>query len=165
MDAIKLLKEDHKKVKKLLSQLEKTTERGITTRVKLLTEIEQEINMHVTIEEELFYPAFRDAAEKRDDRILFFEAREEHDVAAEELTSLKEADPSTQVFSAKAKVLKELIEHHIEEEEQDMFPRAKKLLEVSHLALLGERMETRKREMQRQEFSSARISAEAAYRR
>jgi hemerythrin superfamily protein len=165
MDAITLLKADHKKVKKLLTELEKSTERAIASRVKVLSEIENELNLHVTIEEEIFYPAFRDAAQKRDDRIMFFEAIEEHDVATKELAALKEADPSTQVFSAKAKVLKELVEHHAEEEEKEMFPRARKLMDASHLALLGERMEARKRDMQRREFSSARISAEAAYRR
>ena len=144
-DAITLLKEDHKKVRGLLSQLEKTTERGAARRAKLLKQIEGEIKVHTTIEEEIFYPAYRDAVRKKDDRELYQEALEEHHVVDLVLPELKDADPAGEVFGAKAKVLKELIEHHAEEEEKEMFPKARKVLGAAELRDLGARMESRKR--------------------
>ena len=144
-DAIALLKEDHKKVKGLLSQLEKTTERGADRRKTLLARIEEEITAHTTIEEEIFYPAYRDAVRKKDDRELYQEALEEHHVVDLVMPEIKEADPAGEVFGAKAKVLKELIEHHAEEEEKEMFPRARKALGAAELKELGARMAARKR--------------------
>ena len=146
-DAITLLKEDHKKVKGLLTQLEKTTERGADRRVKLLGRIETEIKAHTTIEEEIFYPAYRDAVKKKDDRELYQEALEEHHVVDLVLPELKDTDPGGEIFGAKAKVLKELIEHHADEEEQEMFPRARKVIGTAELRQLGSRMEGRKRSL------------------
>ena len=144
-DAITLLKEDHKKVKGLLAQLEKTTERGADRRLKLLGQIEGEIKVHTTIEEEIFYPAYRDAVRKKEDRELYQEALEEHHVVDLVLPELKDSDPAGEIFGAKAKVLKELIEHHAEEEEKEMFPRARKVLGAAELRELGSRMASRKR--------------------
>ena len=144
-DAITLLKEDHKKVKGLLSQLEKTTERGASRRTKLLGQIETEVKIHTTIEEEIFYPAYRDAVKKKDDRELYQEALEEHHVVDLVLPELKDSDPAGEIFGAKAKVLKELIEHHAEEEEKEMFPKARRALGAAELRELGGRMESRKR--------------------
>ena len=146
-DAITLLKEDHKKVKGLLSQLEKTTERGAARRTKLLGQIEMEIKVHTTIEEEIFYPAYRDAVKKKDDRELYQEALEEHHVVDLVLPELKDTDPGGEIFGAKAKVLKELIEHHAEEEEKEMFPQARRALGAAELRDLGSRMESRKRSL------------------
>lgn len=144
-DAITLLKEDHKKVKGLLSRLEKTTERGADRRKSLLGRIEEEITAHTTVEEEIFYPAYRDAVKKKDDRELYQEALEEHHVVDLVMPEIKATDPAGEVFGAKAKVLKELIEHHAEEEEKEMFPRARKVLGAAELKDLGARMAARKR--------------------
>ena len=144
-DAIALLKEDHKRMKELLKKLDETTERGVATRKKLLDQIAMEKKAHTTIEEEIFYPAFKEAAEKKDDEEMFFEALEEHHVVDLILPELKNTDPSTPEFGAKAKVLKELIEHHADEEEKEMFPRARKLLSKDELVDLGARMEARKK--------------------
>ena len=144
-DAIALLKEDHKKVKGLLAQLEKTTERGGERRRKLLGQIEAEVKVHTTIEEEIFYPAYRDAVKKKDDRELYQEALEEHHVVDLVMPELKRSDPAGEVFGAKAKVLKELIEHHAEEEEKEMFPKARRALGAAALKELGSRMQARKR--------------------
>jgi hemerythrin-like domain-containing protein len=148
-DAITLLKEDHKKVKGLLSQLEKTTERGARRRRKLLGQIATEVKVHTTIEEEIFYPAYRDAVKKKDDRELYREALEEHHVVDLVLPELKASNPAGEIFGAKAKVLKELIEHHADEEEEEMFPKARKVLGTARLRDLGGRMETRKRTLMR----------------
>lgn len=136
-DAIALLKEDHRKVRALLSELEDTTERASAKREELLATIEQELTIHTKIEEEIFYPAFRDAAEKKDDKNLYYEAVEEHHVVDLVLPEIKETDADSEEFGAKAKVLKDLVEHHAEEEETEMFPRAQKLMDREELIRLG----------------------------
>jgi hemerythrin superfamily protein len=143
LDAIALLKQDHEKVKGLLESLELATG---ARRAKLLGQIEQELTVHTTIEEEIFYPAWREAARKKDDQTLYYEAVEEHNVVK---TFLPEAasGANNEELKAKAKVLKELVEHHAEEEEKDMFPRARKTMERDELRELGERMAARKREL------------------
>ena len=141
MNAIELLKKDHETVKDLLSKLEGTTERAVQTRKKLLLKIEQELKVHTELEEQIFYPAFRRAGSK-DDAVLAIEAKEEHRaVEALVLPDIKETSPSTLEFAGRVKVLKELLEHHIEEEERDMFPQACKLLSKQQLEQLGESME------------------------
>jgi len=136
-DAIALLKEDHQKVRELLSELEETTERASAKRDELLATIEQELTIHTKIEEEIFYPAFRDAAQKKDDKDLYYEAIEEHHVVELVLPEIKETDTDSEEFGAKAKVLKDLVEHHAEEEETEMFPRAQKLMDREELVRLG----------------------------
>lgn len=142
-DAIALLKDDHKTVRSLLESLEKATG---TRREKLLGQIAQELKVHTTIEEEIFYPAFREAATKKDDQTMFFEAVEEHRVVD---TVLPQAGvgQNNEELKAKAKVLKELVEHHAEEEEKEMFPRARKVMDRDELRELGSRMAARKKEL------------------
>lgn len=147
MNALDLLKEDHDKVRDLLSQLVNTTERAEKKRPELLAKIEKEIQVHTQIEEEIFYPAFKKASGKTND-VMYYEAHEEHR-AVEELVmpDLKKADPGGTQFSGRAKVLKELIEHHAAEEEEEMFPQARKTMTKSELEELGERMQARKKEL------------------
>lgn len=144
-DAIKLLEVDHAKVRKLLRELEGTTARGVKKREELLLEIAQEIRTHATIEEEIFYPAYREKARTQEDSKLYFEAEEEHGLVHVFLPTLEDTDPAAEEFGAKAKVLKDLIEHHAEEEEEEMLPRARKLLGKERLLELGAEMEARKR--------------------
>ncbi len=146
-DAISLLKDDHKKVKALLEALEKTTERAAKRRVTLLGQIEKELTVHTNIEETIFYPAFRDAVTKRDDREMYFEALEEHHVVKLVLPEIKETDATSEPFAAKAKVLKELVTHHAKEEEREMFPEARKVLDGDELKQLGARMLAKKKEL------------------
>jgi hemerythrin-like domain-containing protein len=148
MNAITMLKEDHTKVRGLLKELEATTARGRKTRVELLAKIAREIEVHATLEEEIFYPAFKAAGEKGDDDKMYFEALEEHRAAGDlVLPDLLATDPASERFSGRAKVLKELIEHHAGEEEKEMFPRARKLLSAQELDALGARMQQRKQEL------------------
>ena len=148
MNAIQLLKDDHKKVKGLLAELEATTSRGVKKRSQLLATIGQELRAHTKIEEEIFYPAFKAAGEKSEDDKMYFEALEEHRAAGDlVLPDLLKTNPSSEQFSGRAKVLKELVEHHADEEEKEMFPRAKKLLSKDELAELGARLEARKEEL------------------
>ena len=139
-DAIALLEADHKKVRGLLKEFEDTSARATTRREELLQTIERELKIHTTIEDEIFYPAFKEAAEKHDDKKLFYEAVEEHHVVDTVLGELREAEPASEQFGAKAKVLKDLVEHHAEEEETEMFRRARKLMTRQRLAELGERL-------------------------
>jgi hemerythrin-like domain-containing protein len=139
-DAIKLLKTDHEKVRALLGQFENATG---ARREKLRTQIDRELKVHTQIEEEIFYPAYREAARKKDDQKLYYEALEEHHVVDLVLPEMNEGE-NNEELKAKAKVLKELVEHHADEEEKDMFPRAKKLLSKEELRALGEQMQLRK---------------------
>jgi hemerythrin-like domain-containing protein len=148
MDAISLLKDDHQTVRKLLNELAETTSRAEKTRPELLATIAMEIRVHSAIEEEIFYPAFKAAGEKADDGKMYFEALEEHRAAGElVLPDLLETDVTSDQFSGRAKVLKELIEHHAGEEEKEMFPRARELLSKEELIALGDQMLQRKTEL------------------
>ena len=146
-DAIALLKEDHKKVKGLFADLEKSSMRGGPRAQKLVAQIDKELTIHTTIEEEIFYPAFRDAVRSKDDKKMYYEAKEEHHVVKLVLPEVKEGGMAVEEFAAKCKVLKELVEHHADEEEKEMFPEARKALSRAELQELGERMAARKKEL------------------
>jgi hemerythrin-like domain-containing protein len=143
-DATALLKQDHAKVKDLLEELTKTTERSVRRRTELLKEIEMELKIHMKLEEEIFYPAFKDAASKKQDEKMYYEAVEEHHAADVVLMDVKKSDPGSLQFGGKAKVLKELVEHHVQEEEKEMFPQARKVMDKEELKELGARMAERK---------------------
>lgn len=139
-DAITLLKKDHEKVKELLGQLMESSDRAIQTRRDLLEKIASELRVHTKIEEDVFYPAFRDAG-KHEEKKMYHEAVEEHR-AVEELVlpDLEKTEPGSDQFAGRAKVLKELVEHHVGEEEEDIFPRAQQLFSAEQLASMGEKM-------------------------
>lgn len=147
-NAIEMLKQDHEHVKTLLTQLRETTTRATKTRPELLAKIEMELEVHTTIEEELFYPAIRDAAESNEQREMLAEAFEEHRAVDQlVLPDVKATNVDSVEFGGRAKVLKEMIEHHIEEEESDLFPLAKKLFSAQQLRDLGEQMQALKTEL------------------
>lgn len=156
-NAIQLLKEDHRKVKDLLSRLVETTTRAEKTRRQLLDKIEQELAIHTRIEEEIFYPAFRKAGNSEHSK-LYFEALEEHRAADDlVLPDLKKTEPGSEKFSGRAKVLKELVEHHANEEEKDMFKKANQSMSKEELTELGLQMSERKQELQK-EMSGSRAA-------
>ena len=148
VDAISLLKADHKKVKALLETLDRTD--APARRVKLLGQIEVEVKAHARIEEEIFYPAFRKKAEESDQLEMFFEAREEHGLVDIMLAKTKETEPDGEEFGARAKVLMDLIVHHAKEEEKEMFKAARELFERDELRALGDQMQRRKRQLLRE---------------
>ncbi|WP_423204015.1 hemerythrin domain-containing protein [Pseudomonas kribbensis] len=158
MNAIDLLKADHEKVKGILGQLSDSTERATKKRVELLDKLEMEITIHTRLEEEILYPAFKAAGSKEQD-VMYYEAKEEHrTVDSLVLPDLKETDPGTPEFAGRVKVVKELLEHHIEEEEKEMFPQARKLLGKARLDELGEQMEAMKSACKK-EWSASHIAA------
>jgi hemerythrin superfamily protein len=147
--AIEMLKEDHAKVKSLLEQLTDTTDRAEKKRQDLLDKIERELAIHTQLEEEVFYPAFRDANGSKN-KAMYFEAVEEHR-AVEKLVlpDLKKTDPTSAKFAGRAKVLRELVEHHVKEEEQEMFPEAESVMGKETLEDLAQRMEARRKELKK----------------
>ncbi|MCJ0971967.1 hemerythrin domain-containing protein [Pseudomonas sp. PS1] len=140
MNAIDLLIEDHETLKDLLSRLTDTTERAVKTRTELLQKLEMEVSIHTQIEEQILYPAYKEAGGKEEMK-MYHEAKEEHrTVDALVLPDLKATDPSSLEFSGRAKVCKELLEHHIEEEEEEMFPQARELFDAKRLEEMGQQM-------------------------
>src|SRR6478735_7518859 len=146
MDAIALLKADHDKVKRLLNELETTTERGIKTRAELFSTIKGELTIHEIIEEEIFYPELKAHPKAKD---IVLEGYEEHHVVDTLMRELEELDVDDERWGAKALVMKENIEHHIEEEEGEMFRKARQVFDRDELNDLGERMAARKTSAQR----------------
>jgi hemerythrin superfamily protein len=152
VDAIQLLLEDHRKVKKLLEELDATTDRGVKTRAGLFDRIKRELTVHETIEEEIFYPALKEHPKAKD---IVLEGYEEHhvvDVLMGELSALPVDD---ETWGAKAKVMKENIEHHVEEEEGEMFSKARQVFDADELEQLGQVMAERKAEATRELAATA----------
>jgi hemerythrin-like domain-containing protein len=141
MDALKLLKEDHEKVKKLLSDIESTTERAVKTRTSELARLKQELTIHEAIEEEIFYPALKDHAKTRE---IALEAYEEHGVVDMIMSEIEQTPVEDETWMAKFTVMKENLEHHIEEEEGEMFKQARQVFDKETLEELGEQMQARK---------------------
>jgi hemerythrin superfamily protein len=143
-NANELLRKDHRKVNQLFGRFKKA-ETG-EEKAPIVEEALHELEVHTQIEEEVYYPAVR-AGMDDDDEDLMDEAEEEHhvvDVLAEEI---KRLDPDDDEYSAKFTVLSENVEHHIEEEEGEMFPKAMEVLGRSKLEELGRRMAERKQEL------------------
>jgi hypothetical protein len=147
MDALSLLKEDHDKVKKLLEDLDSTTERGVKTREQLFNKIRQELEIHEAIEEEIFYPALKDHPKTKE---LTLEAYEEHHVVDLVMAEIEAIPFDQETWGAKFTVMKENVEHHIEEEEGEMFKQAKQVFDGDELSQLGESMAKRKQELMQQ---------------
>jgi hypothetical protein len=137
MDAIALLKADHDKVKTMLADGEETTERAEKTRTELFDRLKSEMLIHERIEEEIFYPALKSHPKARD---IVLEGYEEHHVVDEIMGELETTDVTDETWGAKFKVMKENIEHHIEEEEGEMFKQARQVFEAEELEELGARM-------------------------
>ena len=142
MNAFQLLKEDHQKVSDIFKKLEETTERAEKTRTELFARLKQELDVHAHIEEKIFYPVLRREAETRE---ITLEGFEEHKVVKRLLTELEANDPTSEQWTAKLKVLKENVEHHVEEEEGEMFKSAREVLSAQQLQELGAQMEEEKK--------------------
>lgn len=144
LDAIAMLKSDHAEVHAWFQEYETLGDRANKSKFKLVAQICQALTIHARIEEEIFYPAVREAG-KATEQDMIDEAVVEHASAKDLIAQLEEMDPEDDLYDAKVKVLGELIDHHVEEEEDEMFPKARKL-KLDMLAL-GEEMGLRREEL------------------
>jgi len=143
MDAFSLLKADHRKVAELFDQLESATGKQ---KLSVFEQIKKELELHTHIEETVFYPALEEPKETHD---LTLEAYEEHDVVKKLLKQLSRAKSVNDKWEAQAKVLRENVEHHVEEEEGELFKKASKALGQQEIETLGEQLQSEKERKQR----------------
>ncbi|WP_082551964.1 hemerythrin domain-containing protein [Massilia sp. Root351] len=139
-DAISLLMADHENVKDMFEQFESMTDRAVVSKKKLADEICSELTKHTQVEEEIFYPAVRAAGKEFED--LIDEAVVEHGSAKQLIADIEAMDPGDDLYDAKVKVLSEMIEHHVQEEEGELFPKVRKA--KLDLVELGQQMAERK---------------------
>jgi hypothetical protein len=145
-DAIALLKADHDKVKKMFKEFERLHEDDSTDQAEQLAkQICNELTVHTTLEEEIFYPEVREAIEDDD---MLDEAEVEHASAKDLISQLESMSAADEKYAAKVTVLGEYVNHHIKEEQNEMFPKAKKA--KLDMAEMGERMLARKQELMAQ---------------
>ena len=141
MDALTLLQEDHQVVKKLMGELEKTTERGVKTREELFTKLVTELTIHEKIEEQIFYPRVKEQATTK-------KSYEEHHFVDTVKAELEDTPFDAEEWAAKFKVMKENVEHHaFEEEEEKLFPKVRKIFSKTELEDMGTEMEELKMQL------------------
>lgn len=142
-DAIELLIQDHKKTRKSFKEFQELGPQAYKSKKTLVDEICNDLERHTRIEEEIFYPAFRKAVKQS--KGLVNEARVEHDTAKELISQLRKMEADEELFDAKVTVLCEYVNHHIEEEENEMFPLAREA--NLDLEALARQLEERKQEL------------------
>jgi hemerythrin-like domain-containing protein len=140
MDALSLLKKDHAEVKSLFKQVEELGDRANASRGKLFAQIDEALSLHAKLEETLFYPELQRRATDSTERVEVMEANEEHAIAKKLLADLEKLDPADETYRAKLKVLGDAVEHHIKEEESELFKLAREVLDREELEAIGERM-------------------------
>ena len=143
MNAFELLKADHEKVAGIMEKIDQSTERASKTREELFTQLKSELDLHAQIEEEIFYPALEDKEETRD---ITLEAYEEHNLVKQLLSELESEPKEDETWTAKFTVLKENVEHHVEEEEGELFKKARTVLSKDQIEELGNRLQEAKRQ-------------------
>jgi len=146
MDALTLLTADHNRVRGLFTRFQAAHEADDqATAVQLATKIFDELEVHTTIEETVFYPAITDVTDEVHELVV--EGEEEHKVAKDLMTEVRALPPEDEHWAAKMKVLIESVEHHAEEEETEMFPQLRSALDAAALESLGEALEAKKMEL------------------
>ena len=146
MDALELLTADHNRVRGLFARFKTAKEdENLEEMTRLAALINTELEVHTTIEEEIFYPALHDLTEEVHETIT--EGYEEHKVAKQLLAEITAMEPNTEDWAAKVTVLIENVEHHAEEEESEMFPKIRSNTAAEARAQLADQLEARKREL------------------
>ena len=145
-DAVALIKADHREVEKLFHEFEDAGDRAYKTKQQLVSQIIKELEVHATIEEEIYYPAV-EAKARKDGKELVAEAVEEHHVVKVLLGELATMSAEDDAFDAKVTVLIENVRHHVEEEEEELLPQSEEILGDEELARLGEEMAARKQQL------------------
>ena len=157
MDALTLLKEDHARIKRMLAEGDKTTERGEKTRQELYERLKETLTAHESMEEQVLYPALKAHPKAKD---LTLEAYEEHHVVDEIMEELEQTPVTDETWGAKFTVAKENLEHHIDEEEGEMFTKTRQVFDKAELEELGQRMFERKAQLSREMGMPAPAAAE-----
>jgi hemerythrin superfamily protein len=146
MDALSLLKKDHKEVKALFKEFERLSDRAGQKKQPLVAQICHALTVHARLEEELVYPVLK-ALRSQGIKDLVAEAAEEHRVAKTLIADLTALALDDEQYEAKVTVLGEYVQHHVKEEEQELFPKAHKHLSKARLAELGEALAARRQEL------------------
>ncbi len=151
-DAIALLKADHKAVKELFKQVEETSERAKAQLQRLGDQICAELTVHTQIEEEVFYPAVQERTQRghKEEKDMVLEAYEEHAAAKKVIEDVRATEPGDDSYKPKIKTLSEMIDHHVKEEEHELFPSVKELFDEDELVELGQRLSELKTRLQQQ---------------
>jgi len=143
MNAIELLKEDHRKVEELFARVEDTPK---SKHAGLFKRIKAELDIHTHIEETIFYPRLKKEAELKD---ITLEGIEEHHQAKMFLKEIPRLSEKNERFEPKLKVLMEDIRHHVKEEERNMFPKAQAIINIPEMEKLGAEMEAEKKKFKK----------------
>ncbi len=139
MDALKLLTDQHREVEQLFKAYLELEEGDDRNRKLLFLQIADSLAAHATIEETHFYPALKEKQQDQEGDVL--EAVEEHLAVKRILSDLLDMQPNDRTFDAKIKTLKEMVEHHVGEEEKEMFPEVRKVFSREELEQMGKAME------------------------
>ena len=142
MDALELLKHDHDNVKALFKEFAGLGERAVKSKAEICQQICKELSVHAEIEETVFYPRVREAGKQEKDEVL--EGLEEHQLIKELVGELESMRPEDETFDAKVKVLIEQVEHHVKDEETEMFPLVRKVMPKAELVALGAELQAAK---------------------
>jgi hemerythrin-like domain-containing protein len=142
VDAITLLKSDHEAVSKLFKKYDGLGDNAAASKKDLVATITEELSKHAYIEETIFYPFADDQVPAVDDDIK--ESIQEHHVLKVTMAELARMDPASDEFDAKVTVLKEVVEHHVDEEEHEWFPKVREAIGRNDLAAIGEQMQAAK---------------------
>jgi hemerythrin superfamily protein len=142
MDAITLLKNDHEAVSKLFKEFDNLGDQATKSKQDLVEKISQELTTHAYIEEAIFYPFAREQVPDVEDDVK--EGLEEHHVLKVTIAELAAMSADDELYDAKVTVLKEVVEHHVEEEESDWFPTVREAVGRNDLSDVGEQMEAAK---------------------
>ncbi|WP_404378814.1 hemerythrin domain-containing protein [Caenispirillum salinarum] len=134
-----MLHQDHEKVKHALTQILDTTDGAEKTREKLFSQVKHDLELHTKFEEEVFYPNFREAKHDQEAKEEVKDALNEHDEAKSMLSEMEKMDKTSDDFVEKVQKLKSALEHHISDEEDEMFPQARKTMSDEDAQAMGDR--------------------------
>lgn len=144
MDVFELLKQDHQKVSGIFQQIQAATgPNAADERTQLFRELKQELDMHAHVEETILYPALKQSAETRS---ITMEAYEEHQEVKDLLTEIEQTPVKDEEWDTLVLELKESVEHHVEEEEGEMFAQARDVLSPEQIDEIGQRIEAAKQQ-------------------
>jgi hemerythrin superfamily protein len=155
VNAIDMLKQQHREVEELFEEFESAGDGAKKTKERVCKQIADALALHAEIEEKIFYPESKQAAEDAEE--LLRESVEEHLAVKKLIADIMQSSVDDPQFDAKLTVLKEQVEHHVEEEEQDLFPKVKKACSKQQLEDMGDRMQQLAEELEEQGSPSANI--------